>query len=96
MYEDILNKKCIVRSYEAGVYYGIVTEVAGDIVRMENVRNIWYWESANCLADIAVNGIGKNSKVSRIVPSIVLNHCSQIIPCTEAAIKNLDEQPIWS
>lgn len=42
MYEEILGKKCIVRSYDAGVYYGIVAEVNGETVKMENVRNIWY------------------------------------------------------
>lgn len=95
MYEEILNKKCIVRSYDAGVYYGTVTEVNGDTVKMENVRNIWYWKGANCLADIAAEGVGDGSKVSRVVASMVLNRCCQIIPCKDAAIKNLDMQTIW-
>lgn len=62
---------------------------------MSNTRNIWYWEGANCLADIAVNGVGRNSKISRKVPSLILNHCTQIIPCTDTAIENLDKYPIW-
>ena len=96
MYEEILGKKCIVRSYDAGVYYGTVTEVNGETVKMENVRNIWYWKGANCLTDIAANGVGDGSRVSRVVSSMVLNRCCQIIPCTDAAIKNLDEQPVWT
>lgn len=96
MYEEILNKKCVVRSYNAGVYYGTVTEVNGETVRMVNVRNIWYWEGANCLADIAANGVGRGSQVSRAVSSMVVNHCCQIIPCEETAIQNLDNISIWS
>lgn len=95
MYSEILNKKCIVRSYDAGVFYGTVTAVDGETVKVENVRNIWYWEGANCLADIATKGI-TSGKVSRVVSSMVLNRCSQIIPCKDAAIKNLDKISVWS
>ena len=90
-----MNKKCIVRSNDAGVYYGTVTAVDGETVKVENVRNIWKWEGANCLADIATKGIA-SGKVSRVVSSMVLNHCCQIIPCEEASIKNLDTISVWS
>ena len=95
MYSEILNKKCIVRSYDAGVYYGTVTAVDGETVKVENVRNIWNWEGANCLADVATKGIA-SGKVSRVVSSMVLNRCCQIIPCEEAAINNLDRISVWS
>ena len=95
MYEEILNKKCIVRSYDAGVYYGTVTEVNGETVKVENVRNIWNWKGANCLADVATKGIS-DGKVSRVVSSMVLNRCCQLIPCTDAAIENLDNIRVWS
>lgn len=95
MYEEILNKKCIVRSYDAGVYYGTVVEVNGETVKVENVRNIWRWQGANCLADVATNGI-RNGNVSRVVSSMVLNRCCQLIPCTDKAINNLDNIDVWS
>lgn len=95
MYSEILNKKCIVRSYDAGVYYGTVTAVDGETVKVENVRNIWYWEGAKCLSDVAAKGI-TDGKVSRVVSSMVLNRCCQIIPCEGAAIKNLDNISVWS
>lgn len=94
MYEEILNKKCIVRSYDAGVYYGMVVEVDGETVKMKNVRNIWRWEGANCLADVATKGI-QDGNVSRAVSSMVLNRCCQLIPCTEEAINNLDNISVW-
>jgi hypothetical protein len=95
MYSEIMNKKCIVRSYDAGVYYGTVTAVDGETVKVENVRNIWGWEGANCLADVAFKGI-RDGKVSRVVSSMVLNGCCQIIPCTDDAIRNLDNIRVWS
>ena len=94
MYKDILGKKCIVRSYDAGVYFGTVTNVEGETVRVENVRNIWQWGGASCLSQIANDGI-KDGKVSPIVESMVLNRCCQIIPCTDKAVANLENQEIW-
>lgn len=94
MYKDILNKKCIVRSYDAGVYFGTVTNVDGETVRMENVRNIWSWEGASCLSQIANDGI-RDGKISPVVKSMVLNRCCQIISCTDKAIINLEKIKIW-
>ena len=94
MYTDIINHKCLVRSYDAGVYFGTVTKVDGETVRIENVRNIWRWEGASCLSQIANDGI-RDGKVSPIVSSMVLNRCCQIIPCTKKAIKNLEKQQLW-
>ncbi len=94
MYKDILGKKCIVRSYDAGVYFGTVTNVEGETVRVEKVRNIWQWEGASCLSQIANGGI-RDGKVSPVVGSMVLNRCCQIIPCTDKAITNLEGQKEW-
>lgn len=94
MYTNIINNKCLVRSCNAGVYFGIVTKVDGETVRMENVRNIWSWEGASCLSQMANDGI-RSGKVSPVVSSMVLNGCCQIIPCTEKSIENLENIKIW-
>ena len=94
MYTNIINHKCLVRSYDAGVYFGTVTKIDGETVRIENVRNIWQWSGASCLSQIANDGI-KSGKVSPIVASMVLNRCCQIIPCSDKGIANLENQPIW-
>lgn len=94
MYENIINKKCLVRSYDAGVYFGTVTNIDGETVRIENVRNIWRWEGASCLSQIANDGI-RGGKVSPVVGSMILNRCCQIIPCTDEAITNLENQLVW-
>lgn len=94
MYKNILNQKCLVRSYDAGVYFGTVTNIDGETVRMDKVRNIWRWEGASCLSQIANDGI-RDGKVSPVVSSMVLNRCCQIIPCTDKAITNLENQRVW-
>ena len=94
MYTNILNHKCLVRSYDAGVYFGTVTKVDGETVRIENVRNIWSWDGASCLSQVANDGI-KDGQVSPVVGSMVLNRCCQIIPCSDKAIANLEKQRAW-
>lgn len=94
MYTNILNHKCLVRSYDAGVYFGTVTKIEDETVRLENVRNIWRWEGASCLSQIANDGI-KGGKVSPVVGSMILNRCCQIIPCSDKAIVNLEKQRVW-
>lgn len=94
MYKNIINNKCLVRSYDAGVYFGTVTAVDGETVRMEDVRNIWCWSGASCLSQIANDGI-HGGKVSPVVGSMVLNRCCQIIPCTGKAVKNLESIRAW-
>ena len=94
MYEDYLNKKVLVRSYDAGVYFGTLVAVEGEACKLENVRNIWYWTGASCLSQIANDGI-TGDKVSPVVESMVLNRVCQIIPLTDKAIANLENQPVW-
>ncbi len=94
MYKNIINHKCLVRSYDAGVYFGTVTDIDGETVRIENVRNIWKWSGATCLSQMANDGI-KSGKVSPVVSSMILNRCCQIVPCTPTAIENLENQEVW-
>ena len=76
------------------MYFGTVTNVDGETVRIENVRNIWRWEGASCLSQVANDGI-RGGRVSPVVSSMVLNRCCQIIPCTDKAIINLERQKLW-
>ena len=94
MYKDYLNKKVLVRSYDAGVYFGTLVAVEGEACKLENVRNIWHWTGASCLSQIANDGI-TGDKVSPVMESMVLNRVCQIIPLTDKAIANLENQPVW-
>lgn len=96
MFTELINKKVLVRSYDAGVYFGTLTETNedGTTVKLENVRNIWKWEGASCLSQIANNGI-RGGNVSPVVGSMVLMRVCQIIPLTDKAITNLEGMRIW-
>jgi len=95
MYTNLINKKVLVRSYDAGVYFGTLIKVEGDTCRLEKVRNIWHWTGAYCLSDIATKGI-TGDRVSCVVESIVLNRVCQIMPLSDAAIANLEGRPVWT
>lgn len=95
MYADFINKKVLVRSYDAGVYFGTLLKVEGETVKMSNVRNIWHWTGASCLSQIANDGI-TGDKVSPVVESMILNRVCQILSLSDKAIKNLEAQPVWS
>lgn len=92
--EDYKGQKVLVRSYNAGVYFGTMTDMNGDQVELSNVRNIWRWEGASCLSQIANDGI-KDGRVSPMVNSMVINGVCQIIPLSDNAISNLEGQPLW-
>lgn len=94
MYQNLLKKKVLVRSDEAGVYFGTLEKVEGSTVRLSSVRNIWSWKGATCLSQVASEGVS-GGRVSQTVASMILLGVCQILPLTEAAIRNLENQPIW-
>ena len=95
MTKEYIGKKVLVRSCDAGVYFGTLEAIDGETVKVSNVRNIWSWEGATCLSQITNDGI-KGGKVGPMVSSMIINGCCQIIPLTAKAIKNLENQPEWT
>ena len=97
MFTELINKKVLVRSYDAGVYFGTLVETNedGTTAKLKNVRNIWQWEGASCLSQIANDGI-KGGRVSPAVDSMVLMRVCQIMPLTEKAVNNLEGFRIWN
>lgn len=93
--ENFIGKKVLVRAYEAGVYFGTLAEKEGNEVTLKNVRNIWRWEGASCLSQIANDGVAASSKLSPVVEEMVILNVCQIIPCTDKAIRNLEGIKEW-
>lgn len=92
-----MNKKFIVRCNRAGVFYGEIVSQNGQEVEMRNVRNIWYWNGAATVMQLATEGVSKpkDCKFSVPVDSMVLLEAIQIIPCTDQAVKSLDDVRPW-
>ena len=91
---EYIGKKVLIRANGAGVYFGTLERMEGDQVRVANVRNIWRWTGASCLSQIANEGVTGN-KIGPMVSSMVINNVLQVMPLTDAAIANLENQPEW-
>lgn len=91
---DYIGKKVLIRANGAGVYFGTLEKMEGNQVKVANVRNIWRWTGATCLSQIANEGV-TGDKIGPVVSSMVINNVIQVMPLTDAAIANLENQPEW-
>ncbi|MBP3936420.1 MAG: hypothetical protein IK954_02410 [Clostridia bacterium] len=91
------NKKVIIRSDRAGVFFGTFKEKNGSEVTLTNCRRIWYWEGAASISQLAVTGTVKpiGCKFTIAVPEITVLGVIEIIPCTEEAIQSIEGVPVW-
>lgn len=91
------KKKFIVRCNRAGVFYGEIVSQNGQEVEMRNVRNLWYWNGAASVMQLAAEGVSKprDCKFSVPVESMILLEAIQVIPCTEESVKSLDAVKSW-
>lgn len=98
IYDNLIGKIVVVRTYSAGVFYGKLQQVESDTLILNQCRRIWCWYGANSLSDIALKGVADKSQ-SKICPSIdnhLVKNFIEIIPCNEIAIENLNSVPNWS
>lgn len=88
----------IVRSAEAGVFFGEFCERNGNTVVLNSSRRLWYWSGAASLSELSVNGV-KNSRECKF-PIAVKNHeifgVCEILQVTEEARKSINSVPVWS
>jgi hypothetical protein len=89
--------KQIIRTEKAGVFFGEVKERNGQEAVLTNARRIWYWDGAASLSQLAAEGTKKpyNCKFTMQVNEIVVLGVIEIIPCTEAAIDNINSVQEW-
>ena len=92
-----MEQKYIVRADRAGVFFGEIESRTGGEVTMRNVRRIWYWEGANTLSQLAVDGtqLPDKCKFTVAVESMTILGVIEIIPCTEKATKSISGVPEW-
>lgn len=92
---SMLGKKCVVRTYNAGVWFGEVTEKSGNEVILKNARRMWYWHAAESisLSAVALHGINQNkSKIVAAVPAVWLE-AIELIPASDKAITSIEGAP---
>jgi hypothetical protein len=90
-------KKVIVRSNGAGVFFGELKELNGDVATMCNVRKIYYWDGAAAVEQLSVDGTSKpnDCKFTVVVEEMTIMNVLQILPCTEKAINSLSSVKEW-
>lgn len=96
---DLRGRKVVVRGYNSGVFFGTLEDMDGQKVELSNARNIWSWDGATNLNQIAVDGVNtKNRDKTRItmaVDILVLIDICEVIPLSEKAIFILEGAPVW-
>lgn len=81
------GKYVLIRTYSAGVHFGILEEKQGDEVVLKDAQRIYTWSGAFTLSAVAMEGI-KDGKISMKVDRDVLKWI-EIIPLSEKAQNNL-------
>lgn len=94
---DLIGKYVIVRSSQAGVFFGVLVEVNGTEVTLANVRKLWYWEGAAAVEQLALEGTKTPDKCKFTVSleQVQLSEYSQISLVTDEAASNLKSVPVW-
>lgn len=87
-----IGKKCIVRTYNAGVWFGTIYQKSGKEVIVGDARRMYRWWAAESisLSAVALHGLNlEKSKICEAVESIWLE-AVEIIPCTKKSIDSIE------
>jgi hypothetical protein len=80
----MLNRRCLIRTYSAGVHIGTVVAVDGMEVHLKDAMRLWQWKDGGLsLSAVATNGI-KGGRINR-TPEVYLTNAIELIPVTEEA-----------
>lgn len=90
--------RSLVRSKDAGVFFGEIVEIEGTTVKVRNARRIWYWDGAASLSELAMRGTSKpeNCKFPCAVDEVIIFGVIEIVPCTSQAMKSIDSVQEWT
>jgi len=80
----MLNRRCLIRTYSAGVHIGDVVYAKDMEVKLENALRLWKWENGGLsLSAIANNGVVK-ARLNK-TGEVFLTNVIEIIPTSEKA-----------
>ena len=84
----------IIRCDRSGVFFGQVESLEGQTAKIKDARQIWYWEGAASVMQIAKDGIGSGSKVT-VSADITVTDAIQVIHCSKKAVACLRGFKEW-
>ena len=93
----MIGKYCMVRTYSAGVFSGVLESLEGKQAVVTQARRIWYWSGAATLSQLAMEGTSKpeDCKFPREVDSVLLTEVIEIIPMRQLAINSIANVKVW-
>jgi len=91
-----IGKKVMIRTYSAGVHFGILESKQGQNALLKDARRVHYWAKACSLSQLAMEGDKKieDCRISVPVDLIELDQVIEVIGMTESAWKNLTSK-VW-
>lgn len=90
MTSPFLGQHVVVRTYSAGVHIGELLDKDGTNVVLKDSRKIWKWVGALTLSEVAIDGVGPGSLISKSVPLRELTQAVELIATTEKARETFD------
>lgn len=88
---EYIGKQVIIRTYSAGVWFGVLSQKSGNEVILKDARRMWRWFAAKSisLSGVAVHGIERDkSKIAPAVDAVWLE-AIEIIPVSGAAAESI-------
>ena len=91
------NNKFIVRCDRSGVFFGEIESRNGREVTMTNVRQLWYWDGAAALPQLALEGVNKprSCKFTVVLEELTVLDAIELIPCTDKAVESINAVVEW-
>lgn len=91
------GKNVLVRTYSAGVHFGVLNTDPGVEIELLQSQRVWYWSGAASLSQLAMEGVKnpKECKITMPVESIFLTGVIEIIPMSETAFTNIKNVRQW-
>ena len=89
---EMVGKKVIIRTYSAGVWFGILDQKSGNEVILKDARRMWKWHAKESISLSGVANYGIKESSSRIAPPVsnVWLEAIEIISCTDTAVKSIE------
>lgn len=87
----------LIRTENAGVFFGHLKERNGNEAVLTDVRRIWYWKGATELLQMSQEGVAepRACKFTISVPEITVLGVIEILPCSEAAVRSIQGVAEW-
>jgi hypothetical protein len=92
------EKRKIVRTYSAGVFFAIVHKRNGKEAVLRDARRLWYWAGAASLSELAERGTSAPTqcKFPISVEEIVVTEVIEILSVTPKAAATIDGVVPWT